>query len=252
VAVLGPTYSSHAAAWRSAGRTVVEIGELHDLPDDVSVLALANPNNPDGRRHDPRALVALAQTLVKRGGALVIDEAFADVAPELSYGPYLREAPAIVLRSFGKFYGLPGLRLGMATAVNRTVHERLTDLLGAWPASGPALFVADKAIQDTAWADDTRLYLANAAARLRTTLASGGFTVVGGTDLFALVRHKEARQVHAALAWQGIWTRVFAERPDWVRFGLPSEEAFPRFEEAIAKLARDGLPPAPSGLNLVR
>jgi cobalamin biosynthetic protein CobC len=254
VAVLGPTYSSHAAAWRSAGRTVIEIGELRDLPDDASVLALANPNNPDGRQHDPRALVAVARALSERGGALVIDEAFADVAPEVSYGPYVQEAPAIILRSFGKFYGLPGLRLGMAITgtANRTVRNRLADLLGAWPVSGPALFVARKALQDVDWADDTRRYLAGAAARLRATLASGGLTVVGGTDLFALVQHKEARQVHAALAWQGVWTRVFAERPDWIRFGLPSEEAFPRFERAIAKLVRDGLPPTPSGLHLVR
>ncbi|MCC7022214.1 MAG: threonine-phosphate decarboxylase [Thermomicrobiales bacterium] len=254
VAVLGPTYSSHASAWRNAGRTVVEISELRDLPGDATVLALANPNNPDGRQHDPRALVGVARTLAERGGALVVDEAFVDVAPEVSYGPYIREAPAIILRSFGKFYGLPGLRLGMAVTgtANRAVRDRLADLLGAWPVSGPALFVAKKALQDTGWAEETRRYLANAATRLRATLASGGLTVVGGTDLFALVQHKEARQVHAALAWQGVWTRVFTERPDWIRFGLPSEETFPRFEEAIAKLARDGLPPGPKGLHLVR
>jgi cobalamin biosynthetic protein CobC len=140
----------------------------------------------------------------------------------------------------------------VATTLNRTIHDRLADLLGAWPVSGPALFVAENAVRDTAWADDTRRYLASAAARLRATLASGGLKVVGGTDLFALVQHKEARQVHAALAWQGVWTRVFAERPDWIRFGLPSEEDFFRFEEAIAKLVRDGLPPAPSGLTVVR
>ena len=252
VAVLGPTYSSHAAAWRSAGRTVVEIGDLRDIPEDASVLALGNPNNPDGRRHDPRALVAIARTLAERGGALVIDEAFADVAPEVTYVPYLREAPAIVLRSFGKFFGLPGLRLGMATAVNRTVHERLSDLLGAWPVSGPALFVAERAIQDTDWANDTRRYLAEAATRLRGILASGGLGVVGGTDLFALVQHPLAREVHAALARQGIWTRAFAERPDWVRIGLPPTDAFPRLEEAIAKMVRDGLEPSPPGLHLVR
>ncbi len=252
VAVLSPTYSSHAAAWRSAGRTVVETGELREIPDDASVLALGNPNNPDGTRHDPRNLVPIAQLLAARGGALVIDEAFVDVAPELSFLPYLTKAPAIVLRSFGKFYGLPGLRLGMAATTNRTVLDRLRDLLGAWPVSGPALFVAEKATGDDVWASDTRRYLAEAATRLRGIFVSGGLSVVGGTDLFALVQHPLAREVHAALARQGIWTRAFAERPDWVRVGLPPTDAFPRLEEAIAKMVRDGLEPSPPGLHLVR
>lgn len=252
VAVLGPTYSSHAAAWRSAGRAVVEIGELRDLPEDARVLALGNPNNPDGRRHDPRDLVPIAQLLAARGGALVIDEAFVDVAPELSFLPYLAKAPAIVLRSFGKFYGLPGLRLGMAATTNRTVLNRLRDLVGAWPVSGPALFVAGKATSDDSWVADTRRYLAEAAMRLRGILASGGLSVVGGTDLFALVQHPQAREIHAALARQGVWTRAFAERPDWVRVGLPPTDAFPRLEEAVAKMVREGLKPRPPGPRLVR
>ncbi len=60
-------------------------------------------------------IAALASHLARKGGLLVVDEAFVDLLPaRASLVPILPEAGALVLRSFGKTYGLPGLRLGFA------------------------------------------------------------------------------------------------------------------------------------------
>jgi hypothetical protein len=90
-----------------------------------------------------------------------------------------------VLRSFGKFHGLAGLRLGFAIT-SASVAEKLRDALGPWAVSGPALSVGLAALADEAWAAATRLRLAEAAAALDGGAGAGGCRVLGGTSLFRL------------------------------------------------------------------
>ena len=234
VAVVGPTYGSHAEAWRNAGRDVAEVGTADAAPGSAAVVVLANPNNPDGRTHDPLRLAALAQELGRRRGLLVVDEAFADLKPGLSLLPHLTGLPAVVLRSFGKFFGLPGLRLGFV-AGPPAIIDRIAALVGDWPLSGPAIAVGRAALADTAWQDATRARLARDAARLCAMLDARGLGVAGGADLFTLVSDARATSLHAALAARGVWTRAFAARPHWLRIGIPGNDPdFARLDAALA------------------
>ena len=71
---------------------------------------IVNPNNPDGRLCDAAHLSALAREMGARGKSLIVDEAFIDFLPrENSLAPLLPLPGALVLRSFGKTYGLAGL-----------------------------------------------------------------------------------------------------------------------------------------------
>src|ERR1700736_3211741 len=114
VGILTPTYGSHAAAWRDAG---AEVNELVALPDpkahDFESLIVVNPNNPDGRAIARADLAAFAQAWTTAGRWLIVDEAFADVRPDVSVLA-MPELPVgvVVLRSLGKFFGLAGLRVG--------------------------------------------------------------------------------------------------------------------------------------------
>jgi cobalamin biosynthetic protein CobC len=220
VAIVGPTYHEHELAWRMAGHDVIAVAGLDDLPEAVRHAVVVNPNNPDGRVTDHSALARAAALLRDRGGWLVIDEAFADMKPEISAVALCVELPAVILRSFGKFYGLAGLRLGFAIA-HRDIAQRVSLALGPWPCSGPALNIGVAALRDKEWARCTRNAIQHGARELDNVLAVAGFTILGGTGLFRLVQHPDAKKVHAALAAQHIWCRRFEWADELLRFGLP-------------------------------
>jgi cobalamin biosynthetic protein CobC len=224
VAIVEPTYNEHAAAWRNAGHPVIAIDHLDACPESAVHAVVVNPNNPDGRVTDRAALTRIAAQLKDRGGWLVVDEAFADVDPAISAVALCPDWPVLILRSFGKFYGLAGSRLGFAIAALDTI-ERIAGALGPWPCSGPALLIGTAALGDQGWADDTRGKLEQQARKLDQVLAQAGFTMAGGTPLFRLARHPYAPKLHAALARRHIWCRSFDWADDLLRFGLPADAA---------------------------
>ena len=226
VAVVEPTYSEHALAWRAAGHDVVSIPAIDDAPAEAAFVVLCNPNNPDGRVHARERLLAEAKRLAARGGALVVDEAFGDTAPGTSLAPHAGTPGLVVLRSFGKFFGLAGVRLGFALC-EAPPAKTLETALGPWAVSGPALAIGTAALDDANWIAATRLYLAEQAARLDTVLAGAGLDILGGTDLFRLVQvpGDTAADLAERLGEAGILVRTFATHPGWMRFGLPGNGA---------------------------
>jgi cobalamin biosynthesis protein CobC len=219
-AILAPTYDELSRAAALAGHDVKAVRELGEI-GDARLVMIANPNNPDGRLHRKDALIALADALRPRGGVLVVDEAFMDVGPPgASHAAELSPGNIVVLRSFGKFFGLAGIRLGFALAA-APMAARLSAALGPWAVSGPALAVGAKALADAAWIERTRSRLAKAAKRLDAILTGAGLEIVGGTSLFRLTRTPAAQALFHHLGCAGILTRVFAEQRDWLRFGLP-------------------------------
>jgi cobalamin biosynthetic protein CobC len=233
-AVLSPTYAEHARAARLAGHHVVEVGEVGELAEcDLAILT--NPNNPDGRLIAKEELVAVAAKLASRGGLLLVDEAFMDVGPPAaSFAGEVGRGNVVVLRSFGKFFGLAGLRLGFAIAAP-DLAERIAARLGPWAVSGPALAVGAQALADQAWIAATRARLAQAANRLDGILTVSGLDIVGGTTLFRLVRSHAADALFQHLGRAGIFVRRFADHPHRLRFGLPAAEPdWQRLEQALA------------------
>jgi cobalamin biosynthetic protein CobC len=130
----------------------------------------------------------------------------------------------VVLRSFGKFFGLAGLRLGFALAAP-DIASRLDAALGPWAVAGPAIVIGAQALADQAWQIQTRKHLAAAATRLDTLLAGAGLEILGGTPLFRLTRCASAGALFKQLGRAGILVRRFAEDATWLRWGLPQNEA---------------------------
>lgn len=225
--VLSPTYAEHARACALAGHAVQEVERLEDLAG-ADLAIVVTPNNPDGRLHSAEALRALAH----RVGLLLVDEAFLDTGGEAMDG-LVDALPLVVLRSFGKYYGLAGVRLGFAVCAPERA-EALRAVLGPWAVSGMALEIGAAALEDGAWAEATRARLAADAARLDGVLAGAGLRVIGGTPLFRLVSSPQAPAVHERLCRAGILTRPFPTHPDRLRFGLPGpEDEWQRLELAL-------------------
>lgn len=220
VVVLGPTYGEHELAWRKAGCEVREIADLAEA-GKADVVIVVNPNNPDGHIVDLPALTAVADSLAARGGLLVIDEAFADFQPGVSLVPMLPQA-TLVLRSFGKAYGLAGVRLGFAIGESRHV-EALRGMLGPWAVAGPALEIGTQALGDARWLAAQEKARAADARRLDALLAKSG-RVVGGTILYRLLETSAAPALFERLGRAGIYVRRFRHDPSRLRFGLPGDE----------------------------
>lgn len=238
-AIVGPTYSEHARAAVLAGHVVSEVGDIGAV-GDAGLVVITNPNNPDGRLWSSRDLSRLAERLQARGGILIVDEAFMDVAPAASsLAGEVGRGNIVVLRSFGKFFGLAGLRLGFALAAPALL-ERLSARLGPWAVSGPALAVGAAALADHAWIEATRGQLAQAVRRLDAILRRSNFTIVGGTSLFRLVRAAAAPALFQHFGRAGILVRVFRDHRTWLRFGLPATEAeWLRLQNALETIGGD-------------
>lgn len=229
-AVVTPTYGEHARAWRAAGHAVREIAAPAE-GRGAGVLVLVNPNNPDGGVSSREALRALAAERGARGALLVVDEAFADFDAGESLAPDLPEG-VLVLRSFGKTYGLAGVRLGFALG-RGAIGERLRAGLGPWAVSGPALAVGRAALADGAWREAAARARKADAARLDALLAPLAGTVVG-TTLFRTIEIDRAPEIFDALGRAGIWVRRFQDDPRRLRFGLPGDaEAWARVEGVL-------------------
>ncbi|MDA9430608.1 threonine-phosphate decarboxylase CobD [Bradyrhizobium sp. CCBAU 51627] len=228
--ILAPTYNEYAAVLSAAGWQVEEVGEFDALVG-ADLAIVVNPNNPDGRRHAPKDLLALLPRL----GRLVVDESFADAVPELSLAAEAGQPRLLILRSFGKFYGLAGLRLGFAIGHAADI-AKLAAASGPWPVSGAAISIGCSALRDEAWAKATSARLVRDCARLDDLAQSQGWRLVGGAPLFRLYEMPDARAVQDKLACGHIWSRVFAEHPTWLRLGLPGAETeWERFAEVLAR-----------------
>ncbi len=230
--ILGPTYAEHARAAALAGHAVREVPALEALTP-ATVVTVVNPDNPTGRVLPFAVLEALAAAQRAAGGLLVVDEAFLDADPSLpSALPLVPGGGVMVLRSFGKFHGLAGVRLGFAVAAE-DIAARLEALLGPWCVAGPALHAGLAALADEGWAAAQREHLRAATGRLDAVVAAAGLTVLGGTPLFRFVAAPPGTGERLGRA--GVLVREFPHWPDRLRLGLPRDEAgFARLAAALA------------------
>lgn len=232
--ILGFTYAEHARAAALAGHVVAKARTIDELAA-ANIAIVVNPNNPDGRVVPRAKLLDLADALRSRGGLLVVDEAFMDVGPpDTSLAGGVGRGNIVVLRSFGKFFGLAGLRLGFAIAAPQLAH-RLAGTLGPWAVSGPALEIGALALADRAWAEDVRIRLRTSASELDCLLLEADLEVLGGTSLFRLAKSERAPQIFRRLGAAGILVRRFAEQPHWLRLGIPGAEDWDRLRSAVQR-----------------
>lgn len=214
VVIAGPTYNEHGRAFHASDWTVVASG-------DAEAAVVVHPNNPDGRLQ-----------AAPEAGLRIIDESFCDVCPDESQIALAGQAGVLVLKSFGKFWGLAGMRLGFAIG-DPVLVARLARMVGPWAVSGPALRVGTAALSDGDWAQSTRARLAEDSARLDGIMVKAGARVLGGTTLFRLFDVGDAAAWQERLAGHRILGRIFPYSSRWLRLGLPDGDGWQRLEEAL-------------------
>lgn len=224
VAILIPTYQEHARCWGLAGHDVHLVDNLEkarELQPDVVIIV--RPNNPTGSIVPATDIITLANELAGRDGWVIVDEAFADTNTENDLASWTDISSLILLKSFGKFFGLAGLRLGV-TISNETLAGHIRDAVGPWAVPGPTLSVAASAFRDAGWIAETSRRLEQDAARLDRILSNADCTILGGTTLFRLVETERLQDLLMHLGNNGILVRPFPYNAKWLRFGLPGSE----------------------------
>lgn len=237
-AAVVPGYGGHRAMWTGEVRPVASTTpELIAAAQDCTAIVMARPGNPGGEVVPEQVLQAIAAQLAERGGWLIVDEAFADADPSLSLA--VRDWPnLIILRSFGKFAGLAGLRLGFVIAPPRLVVA-LRAVLGDWPISGPALAAGRAFYADKDWQSEQRRRLNQHSDALGTVLHSAGIAITANTPFFLTCHTGSAWALFEHLGRRAILTRPFADDPCRLRIGLaPDESATWRLAEALTEWSR--------------
>ena len=236
VAIVSPTYEEHFHCWENAERKVSRVATLEEAVETAEIVVVVNPNNPTAVIHQPDQLIEAAKKLEQADGFLIIDEAFCDVMPELSVVPKQMKN-MIVLRSFGKFFGLAGLRLGFAIC-HQNMSDSLQSKLGPWSVSGPALKIGTAAFTDVDWIEVARLTINQHSDAQAEVVAACGLNLIGNAGLFMEFDHENASAIHKALLKAHILTRAFPQRPTRLRFGLcKNMETLERFAWVLKKHA---------------
>ncbi|MBC2677884.1 threonine-phosphate decarboxylase [Pseudomonas sp. CFBP 8758] len=240
VGVLSPCYAEHAEGWRQAGHVVREISEdeVEHFIDSLDVLVVVNPNNPTGRLLSADCLLAWNARLNSRGGWLVVDEAFMDNTPRAGLARYGVQPGLIVLRSFGKFFGLAGVRLGFVLGEPRLLRL-LADLIGPWAVSGPTRQLGQACLLDQPSQQAQIARCAAASERLAQCLRRHDLAPQGGCALFQSVAYEGAERLQDFLARRGILVRLF-KQDSRLRFGLPAREGdWAQLESALGEYRKE-------------
>jgi threonine-phosphate decarboxylase len=266
--VVGPTFSEYGAAMkRCAGDVSMVMADRSDgyrpplekvvaslqgaqMGIDrppVDALLLCNPNSPTGYVCDAAAVRKLAGLAARRGIWFLVDETFAEYCDDASILSQTLPARTIVLRSFTKFYGLPGLRVGYAVARLRVI-ERIKAHQPPWSVNMPAQRTAAAALRDVRHTRLSLRFMQRERARFSKELvALPGCSVFPSAANFILIElpdgHK-AKAVVAALRRQGILIRDCSQVPGLndrsVRVAVRTKADNDRLLQALATVIRKG------------
>lgn len=232
-----PTYSEHCPAWEAGGHEALSRADTNRSEENCKSFVFVAPNNPTGD-YNRGKIIKSAQQSSECGGVVLIDGSFSmprgadELAASLIH-ELAEQTNVIHLRSFGKFFGMGGLRLGFAIGAPNLISKLSRDA-GPWAVSSVALEIGAGALDDIFWQQQHGQFLTAQSKRLRDVLINSGLPVRGGTPLFQTIQHKSAHDLHDYLAAAAICTRKYANWRDLLRFGLPANDVeFERFEKIM-------------------
>jgi threonine-phosphate decarboxylase len=192
VLVVGPTFSEYAKAIERAGGRVSMVmadramgytppiertlelvkasGRRGKVRHSFDAIVLCNPNSPTGQVCDADEVMTLARLCERHSIQLVVDETFAEYCEERSILPVaVPRSRAIVLRSFTKFYGLPGLRVGYLVTAGE-IAQRIHSYQPPWSVNTFAQEAARAALNDHHHAKRSRSFMSRERSRFQGLL----------------------------------------------------------------------------------
>ncbi len=231
-----PSFSGYRAAIRAAetvtGRAVVtdlfelreedgfalderflrRLRENRQCPD---LIILCNPNNPTGREIRQEILRETLQFCREKGARLLLDECFLELLPGGAEKSLRRELPRhpelLILCSFTKTYGMPGLRAGWLLCSDRGLIRRIGRIQPEWSLSVPAQETARAVLTDDAenYLVRSREFIRKERSFLEKGLKRCGCTVFPGSANYLFFCSK--KEIAADLLARGFLIRSWTE-----------------------------------------
>ncbi|MDO4261420.1 MAG: pyridoxal phosphate-dependent class II aminotransferase [Eubacteriales bacterium] len=181
--IVSPTYSEYEREVRLAGGEVryyalrEELDFCMDtddfcraLQDGTDICILCNPNNPTSTATDPDAMRRILTCCRKHGIFLMVDETYAEFAPEgtsVSSAGLLPEFDNFaILRGISKFFAAPGLRLGYAMTSDLSLTGRIREQMNPWSINSLAELAGSYMFRDWDYIHRTRELISSERERI--------------------------------------------------------------------------------------
>jgi len=255
--VLGPSYSDFVRAGVLVGSHVDiklaapaqifrhDLAEMRDV-SDYHLVVVANPNDPTGTFIGTDEIMALAAE--NPGVFFLVDESFVDFieGPGASLVG-IRCRNIIVVKSLTKFFGVPGLRLGMLWA-HPEVVKILADRQEPWSVNAFAQKLATMLYDEQGYIATTRRVVARERSFLTRALTELGFRAFDSPANFLLLRIEDKKVASTGLKMALLRKKVLirdcsnieglGER--YVRVAVRRHHENERLLEAVAQMRRSG------------
>jgi len=221
IAFSAPTFTMIPVLARLNGLTPLAIPFTEGFDIDAERLVdtsakityLCAPNNPTGT---PVSRAAVEYVVANAAGIVLIDEAYAEFAPEVFTDLVARNERVVIARTFSKAFGLAGLRVGYGVGANGVVRliERAR---GPYKvntlAERTVLAALDPSDDGLRWVrEHAALAVAN-RARLVAELSEMGFAALPSAANFIMVPTPRAAELFRALSSRGVLVRAFTAMP---------------------------------------
>ncbi len=194
-----------------------------------SILYLCNPNNPTGSLLNKKEIKELLNIIEKTNSLLVLDEAYKEFLENpLKLEDLVIKSPNIILmRSFTKSFGIPGIRIGYGVSSAENIRY-LKRAKIPWNTSGIAELVGKELISEQGknfLRRTTKKILKN-KEELKKELQDLEIKFYSGKANFLMMKVGKATKIREKLLKKGLIVRDCSSfgLPNHIRVGVRSEE----------------------------
>jgi histidinol-phosphate aminotransferase len=213
-----PTFAMYPFSTETCGGKVVEVPRDKNFAVDVSqvkkainegakLIFLASPNNPTGNTTPLRDVMELAET----GIVIVVDEAYYEFSGETMVPLVADYENLIVLRSFSKWAGIAGLRVGYG-AFPEKIAQHLMRIKPPYNVNIAAQIAAIESLKDLGYLQKTIKAIITERKRLLAKLAELEFFKPFPSKanfILCSVLNNQAERIYQELGRRGIFVRYF-------------------------------------------
>ncbi|MDH0303308.1 MULTISPECIES: histidinol-phosphate transaminase [unclassified Pseudomonas] len=202
-------------------------------------LILCNPNNPLGARLETEQLQILVQACVRQDKPIIVDECYFEYLQQSCLDTFSEVRQLFVIRSFSKYFGLAGLRLGYVVTQPESVRE-LLKVRGPWDINHIAVKAALYCLRNQEDLRRAHESLDQVKGEILELCRAHGIMAYGSDTNFLLVQDHDDGRLARAFAQNGIrvshccrYPHSFGLLHNMLRVAIPAKSDLKAFLMAL-------------------